>query len=261
MILILIFNILNFAVFMLYYLEFYFFTGSLGKYERIFYGSGCLGVVFFFLSMIFYLISNCSDPGYVHREFNIIELLQVGYDRNIDLENFCFYCKIIKSTRTFHCMICGKCIEKFDHHCIYINNCLGYRNHKYFILFLWFIFIYMLTSVLTSIASFITHTGDRSEIFTIVDWACRIYTVLINFLQSVPLVYQLKLQTKKLCKRERIERRLTVHAPSTLRKTGGGDGATSRSHSTMSGGGAPLIRKTNSLHGKEDAMKESLMNG
>ena len=76
MILILLFNILNFAIFMCYYLQFYFFTDDLGmyklmflqligEYEKIFYGSGLLGVLFFFLSMIFYLISNCSDPGYV----------------------------------------------------------------------------------------------------------------------------------------------------------------------------------------------------
>lgn len=187
-----------------------------------------LGVVFFFLSMIFYLISNCSDPGYVQRHFGIIDLLQVGHDRNIDLENFCFYCKIIKSTRTFHCMICNRCVEKFDHHCIYINNCLGYRNHKYFILFLWFIFIYMLTSVTTSVASFITHNGDRGEFFTIFDWSFRVYTVLINMLQSIPLLYQLKEQTKKLCKKERIERRLTVNSSKR-------DNMSKISHSTNSG--------------------------
>lgn len=178
--------------------------------------------------MIFYLISNCSDPGYVRRHFSIIDLLQVGHDRNIDLENFCFYCKVIKSTRTFHCMICGRCVEKFDHHCIYINNCLGYRNHKYFILFLWFIFIYMVTSVTTSVASFITHYGDRGEMFTIFDWSFRVYTVLINMLQSIPLLYQLREQTKKVCKKERIERRLTVNSSKR-------DNTSSRSHSTVSG--------------------------
>jgi hypothetical protein len=56
-------------------------------------------------------------------------------------------------------------------------------------MFLWFIFIYIVTSVSTSIASFITHHGDRGEMFTIIDWFCRVYTVLINLLQSVPLMY------------------------------------------------------------------------
>jgi hypothetical protein len=80
-------------------------------------------------------------------------------------------------------MICSKCVEKFDHHCIYINNCLGYRNHKYFLVFLYFITLYFLTSTSTSIASFITHGGDRGDlIFTALDWIARIYTCLINIL-------------------------------------------------------------------------------
>ena len=87
----------------------------------------------------------------------MLQLLELGNDRNIDLENFCFYCKVIKSKFTFHCMICNKCVEKFDHHCIYINNCLGYRNHKYFLAFLILITLYFLASTATSIGSFFTH--------------------------------------------------------------------------------------------------------
>ena len=86
-------------------------------------------------------------------------------------------------------MICGKCVEKFDHHCVYINNCLGHRNHKYFILFLWLITIYFLTSTATSVASFITHGEDRGIVIDVIDWSCRVYTVLINLLQCIPLLY------------------------------------------------------------------------
>lgn len=141
----------------------------------------------------------------------MIDLLEIGNDRNIDLENFCFYCKVIKSSKTFHCMICGKCVEKFDHHCIYINNCLGHRNHKYFMMFLYLITFYFLVSTTTSIGSFITHGGDRgSELFDIIDWFIRVYTVSINLLLAIPLCYQLKEQTKKLCKKEPIERGMTA---------------------------------------------------
>ena len=79
-------------------------------------------------------------------------------------------------------------MDKFDHHCIYINNCLGYRNHKYFVLFLACISLYMLLSLTTSFASFITHGGARGELmFDVLDWVARVYTVSVNLLQAIPL--------------------------------------------------------------------------
>lgn len=83
-------------------------------------------------------------------------MLKIGNDKNIDLENFCFYCKVIKSIKTFHCQICGQCVEKFDHHCVYINNCLGYRNHKYFILLIIFLILYVIFNLTTRIFDFLT---------------------------------------------------------------------------------------------------------
>lgn len=48
----------------------------------------------------------------------------------------CNKCKTSKPSRTHHCSVCGKCVLKMDHHCPWINNCLGMRNHSYFLLFL-----------------------------------------------------------------------------------------------------------------------------
>jgi palmitoyltransferase len=32
--------------------------------------------------------------------------------------------------------MCDMCVERFDHHCIWINQCVGLRNYKYFLAFL-----------------------------------------------------------------------------------------------------------------------------
>ncbi|WFD26462.1 protein S-acyltransferase [Malassezia nana] len=44
-----------------------------------------------------------------------------------------------KPERAHHCRTCKTCILKYDHHCPWINQCVGLGNERYFILFmLWF---------------------------------------------------------------------------------------------------------------------------
>jgi len=48
----------------------------------------------------------------------------------------CKFCKKPKPPRTHHCHICKQCVLRMDHHCPWVANCVGYQNHKYFVLFL-----------------------------------------------------------------------------------------------------------------------------
>lgn len=63
---------------------------------------------------------------------------------------------MIRTSRSKHCAICNMCIERFDHHCPWINNCVGVHNHNSFL-----VFIFTLLLILLLITS--------SSVFTLVD--------------------------------------------------------------------------------------------
>lgn len=51
---------------------------------------------------------------------------------------FCNTCKQWKPERAHHCHVCKKCHLRMDHHCPWINNCVGYHNCRYFYLFMFY---------------------------------------------------------------------------------------------------------------------------
>lgn len=49
---------------------------------------------------------------------------------------WCDICLIVKPDRCHHCSECDQCVLRMDHHCPWVNGCIGYNNHKFFFLFI-----------------------------------------------------------------------------------------------------------------------------
>ncbi|KAI8336249.1 DHHC palmitoyltransferase-domain-containing protein [Chlamydoabsidia padenii] len=52
---------------------------------------------------------------------------------------YCRSCDAYKPPRAHHCRVCRRCILKMDHHCPWINNCVGHGNYPYFFRFILFV--------------------------------------------------------------------------------------------------------------------------
>ncbi|KAK0045322.1 palmitoyltransferase ZDHHC2-like isoform X1 [Biomphalaria pfeifferi] len=75
---------------------------------------------------------------------------------------YCEKCKCVKPDRCHHCSVCSICVLKMDHHCPWVNNCVGFHNYKYFVLFLGYALLYCIYVAVSSLKYFISFWSGGS---------------------------------------------------------------------------------------------------
>ena len=109
-----------------------------------------ISVTLILLPYIFLWISAASDPGYITPANHSNQMTLYPYDFTIfHPGHACHTCHLLKPARSKHCSICKHCISKLDHHCIFINNCVGYGNQH------WFLLLLLTTAILTTWATYL----------------------------------------------------------------------------------------------------------
>lgn len=118
-------GVLNFAILVKLQLD------ELQLFSQILYG------ILYVSHIISHLYALLLDPS--EGELRKLKVDNVAeFDRRVHghvIENGrCHLCNIdTSSRRTKHCSICNKCVDHFDHHCKWLNNCVGRRNYGAFV--------------------------------------------------------------------------------------------------------------------------------
>ena len=63
------------------------------------------------------------------------------------VEKQCYTCESLMPPYVHHCNACGRCIVYMDHHCPWVNNCVGFYTQKTFFLFNFYALITLAYSI------------------------------------------------------------------------------------------------------------------
>ncbi|XP_033993214.1 LOW QUALITY PROTEIN: palmitoyltransferase ZDHHC9 [Trematomus bernacchii] len=161
-------------------------------------------IVLFFFVIAMLLRTSFSDPGVLPRalpeEATFIEMeieaangnVPAGQRpppriRNVQINNqivklkYCYTCKIFRPPRASHCSICDNCVDRFDHHCPWVGNCVGKRNYRYFYMFtlsLSLLTIYIFTF---DIVHVVMRSVDKGFLNTLKETPGTVLEVLVCF--------------------------------------------------------------------------------
>eukprot|EP01104_Vermistella_antarctica_P017148 TRINITY_DN6035_c0_g1_i2.p1 TRINITY_DN6035_c0_g1~~TRINITY_DN6035_c0_g1_i2.p1 ORF type:complete len:313 (-),score=65.14 TRINITY_DN6035_c0_g1_i2:134-1072(-) len=141
------------------------------------------------ISCYTYYKATTMDPGFIpHRKNEPLSALW----KDAEDSRICRTCNIVRPLRSKHCRYCDRCVTRFDHHCPWVNNCVGGRNYPYFFGFtLWqaielgFGFYVIYQDLVT-----IPYRGANIELFGIPRWnVVMVFIFIVGFWWLVTVVF------------------------------------------------------------------------
>ena len=140
-----------------------------GEDERLATGALTAYHVAVFMLLWSYFACVLTEPGGVPERWTphpedpeeaVIEAKKSNSERR---RRFCKKCVAWKPIRTHHCSVCKRCVLKMDHHCVWVANCVGAYNYKFFLQFLLYTFLATVLDAILLLSNFIDFFKDVEE--------------------------------------------------------------------------------------------------
>ena len=116
--------------------------------------------------LVVFLTVTCTDPA----EDEVKRLRhgpRTDFDRRtqgrVITDLYCQVCDVHVTDKAKHCSTCNKCIYAFDHHCIWLNTCIGGKNYRLFFSMLVLIVVGTLFLFINSLLQFIGSFQDATS--------------------------------------------------------------------------------------------------
>lgn len=163
--------------------------------------------VFLGLLTIAFTLARLFNPGIILPidNFTWVEMVE----QKLPINNYCPWCRVYKKFTTKHCHSCKHCIEDFDHHCNWIDNCVGKSNSIIFIVFVIVILLNLIVCYYIALTAFlikdtasIERRGGFGFAFIFLQTPKDVFAIFIMsicILFFVPVVYVLWIQIKNRC--------------------------------------------------------------
>ncbi|XP_037085080.1 palmitoyltransferase ZDHHC3-like isoform X1 [Pollicipes pollicipes] len=124
-----------------------------------------------------------TDPGAVPRGNATKEAMQWATSQEGGVVYKCPKCWSIKPERAHHCSVCQRCIRKMDHHCPWVNNCVGENNQKFFVLFTLYIAAISVHSLILAVNQFVSCFHNEWK-------ACSVHTPPATVIMLLFLIFE-----------------------------------------------------------------------
>ncbi|GAX83078.1 hypothetical protein CEUSTIGMA_g10504.t1 [Chlamydomonas eustigma] len=96
-----------------------------------------------------------SDPGFIEKPVACEDPERQGFLKQVAVRpDSCPMCAVEKPLRSKHCLICKRCVRRFDHHCPASGNCIGEKNQRVFVCYIVVMLIAQI-SLITACSSFL----------------------------------------------------------------------------------------------------------